>query len=324
MPRRIIVPDDFDDLREDYYEEIAYERPTNPTVLRTRIRKFLAEHDVTTSSFQNLIKVNSNSYGKFMNGTYKDKWRAMDNSTYTAADYFFWREKRLGKKRNIGGMMQAERGAFGASSAAARAPLTASNARVDPAAGMFPSSKPPSASLPMSSRVPAAAAASKPGALPDVSGIALEGTDKETWLTPAEVRREIDKMRATYKFSVAKLAAAAEYTRGTQPGQMISRFLGQGGNFGGHKMDCYDYLARFCEKMRIYEKRPKTEKRLMLEVDHVERLKKLERLGSVFMNDPRHRKPFLGIAENERVIMCPGMFFAKDHLGRTIVTSGFR
>lgn len=216
--------------------------------------------------------------------------------------------------------MQAERGAFGAS---ARAPLTASNACwSDPAAEMFPSSKPPSASLPSSSRVPAAA--SKPGALPDVSGIALEGTDKETWLTPAEVRKEIDKMRATYKFSVAKLAAAAEYTRGTQPGQMISRFLGQGGNFGGHKMDCYDYLARFCEKMRIYEKRPKTEKRLMLEVDHVERLKKLESLGSVFMNDPRRRKPFLGIAENERVIMCPGMFFAKDHLGRTIVTGGFK
>jgi len=35
---------------------------------------------------------------QFMTGKYKDQFNAMDNSTYQAAAYFFFREKKLGKK----------------------------------------------------------------------------------------------------------------------------------------------------------------------------------------------------------------------------------
>lgn len=57
----------------------------SPNQIRAAIRKYLAENTITQTEFINRIKVNSNSYGKFMNQKYKNEWSAVENGTYLSA-----------------------------------------------------------------------------------------------------------------------------------------------------------------------------------------------------------------------------------------------
>ena len=267
MPRNAVArPAGYDDLWDAYDDETRGARPTNPTTLRKKMQKFLAEFDVAVTSFQTLLGVNSNSYGKFMAGNYKDKWRAMDNGTYAAADYFFWREKKL-KSLSVGATLRARVAGAGSSAIPARSPLAST---MNQHVGGLPNG----AVIPARDSCGAAnAKANSRGKLPDVSDVEIDG---ETWLTPGEVRKEINDLNRRYKFSGAELARAAECATGTQPGASVNRFLGKGGEFGGDHMECYDPLARFCEKMRIFEKRPKSNKRQALEIDHARRMERLK------------------------------------------------
>ena len=62
--------------------------------------------------------------------------------------------------------------------------------------------------------------------LPDVSGVVLE--DFQVFLTPIEVRKEIQRVLATYKCSQSDIAKAA----GAPNGGAVSRFMAKGGEFG--------------------------------------------------------------------------------------------
>lgn len=64
-------------------------KPITPNQVRQDIRKYLDDSGSTQSKFLSDIGVNSNSYGKFMNGTYQDPWTACQNGTYEAACKFF-------------------------------------------------------------------------------------------------------------------------------------------------------------------------------------------------------------------------------------------
>lgn len=313
MPRNAIErPPGYDDLYDEYADEFEYAKPTNPTILRTKIRKFLAEFDVTTTSFQNLLGVNSNSFGKFMAGEYKNKWRSTENGTYAAADYFFWREKKL-KSRSIGATLRARLAGVGSSAVPARAPLAST---MNQHVGGLPNSE----AIPARDSCGVAnAKANSRGKLPDVSDVEIDG---ETWLTPSEVRKELADLGRRYQFSGVELARAAECATGTQPGAMVNRFLGKGGEFGGDQMECYDPLARFCEKMRIFEKRPKSNKRQALEIDHALRQERMKSLYSCIASEmwpPAAKKPFLGLNGAKKQLMFSGGRFAKDSLGRLVI-----
>ena len=270
------------------------------------MQKFLAEFDVAVTSFQTLLGVNSNSYGTFMAGNYKDKWRAMDNGTYAAADYFFWREKKL-KSLSVGATLRARVAGAGSSAIPARSPLAST---MNQHVGGLPNG----AVIPARDSCGAAnAKANSRGKLPDVSDVEIDG---ETWLTPGEVRKEINDLNRRYKFSGAELARAAECATGTQPGASVNRFLGKGGEFGGDHMECYDPLARFCEKMRIFEKRPKSNKRQALEIDHARQMERLKSMPIFARLPPSAKKPFLGLNGSNAHIMPSGMGFSVASLGR--------
>lgn len=261
------------------------------------------------TSFQALLGVNSNSFGKFMAGHYKNKWRAMDNGTYAAADYFFWREKKM-KSQSVGATLRARDAGAGSSGIPARSPLASTMNRH---VGGLPNS----AVIPARDSCGAAnAKANSRGKLPDVSDVEIDG---ETWLTPGEVRKEISDLNRRYKFSSVELARAAECATGVQPGAPVNRFLAKGGEFGGDQMDCYDPLARFCEKMRIFEKRPKSNKRQALEIDHARRQEQLKSMPLFELLPPSATKPFLGLDGTKKHLMPSGMGFAKDSLGRLVI-----
>jgi hypothetical protein len=312
MPRNrnaVARPPGYDDLLDAYDDETRGVRATNPTTLRTKIRKFLAEFDVSVTSFQALLGVNSNSFGKFMAGHYKNKWRAMENGTYAAADYFFWREKKM-KSQSVGATLRARDAGAGSSAISARSPLASTMNRH---VGGLPNS----AVIPARDSCGAAnAKANSRGKLPDVSDVEIDG---ETWLTPGEVRKEISDLNRRYKFSSVELARAAECATGVQPGAPVNRFLAKGGEFGGDQMDCYDPLARFCEKMRIFEKRPKSNKRQALEIDHARRQEQLKSTPFFALLPPSATKPFLGLDGTKKHLMPSGMGFAKDSLGRLVI-----
>ena len=100
--------------------------------------------------------------------------------------------------------------------------------------------------------------------LPDLSGVKME--NQHVYQIPEEVRMEIFEIRTKFKFSNAELAAAVGRTGGANPGQAVNRFLNATGGIG-ENMNIYTPLAHFVEKMRIYEKRPKSQKRKQLEKD---------------------------------------------------------
>lgn len=97
------------DFTADYHsfeDEFFGTKAPSPNALRGQIRRFLQNTGMKVSEFQRIIGVAAAPYGRFMNGKYKDQWRATENQTYRAAAYFMFREKKLGKL-SIGKRMQA-------------------------------------------------------------------------------------------------------------------------------------------------------------------------------------------------------------------------
>lgn len=68
-----------------------------PNSMRADIRKHLAETGKNQTKFQDDIRVSAASYGKFMNGKYKDQWSAVQNGTYHAAGVYL-AQYRIQKK----------------------------------------------------------------------------------------------------------------------------------------------------------------------------------------------------------------------------------
>ena len=264
--------DKYHDLWDDWSEGVGIKR-LSPQALRGKIRKFLETYNVAVTSFQKVIGVNAASYSKFMNGKYKDAWAATSNGTYWNAGYFFWSDEKLGQKDSIIKKLKAS----------ASAAEKAGDGAVGGAGGG------------------AGGAAGKKPPLPDVSAITLNSSD--VYLNPKEVRAEVSALKTRYKCTNAELAKAVwpEKAASTaNPAAAVGRFLSQGGEFGGEEMDFYRPCALFCEKMRVFENRPKSKKRKALEEE-------AEETG---------RAPFLGLNPNKKYLMAPGMGFKKDELGR--------
>ena len=78
--------DDYSSFRDEFE---ATPLTVTPGRLRGQIRKLLETTDIKITELQRMLGVNANSYGKFMNGKYKDPWAATQNGTYHAAAYFF-------------------------------------------------------------------------------------------------------------------------------------------------------------------------------------------------------------------------------------------
>ena len=80
-------------------------RQKPPNRVRTAIRKYCEENDVTMPKFRQLINVNSASFNKFMSGKYQNPWSATSNSTYLAASSFLALEAvraKIAKKEGNG------------------------------------------------------------------------------------------------------------------------------------------------------------------------------------------------------------------------------
>ena len=255
-------------------------KPISPGALRGKIRRFLEQYNVTSTSFQKVIGVNPGSYNTFMTGKYKDPWAATMNSTYDGAAYSFHLEKKLGKNSITAKLKLKQQGG---SASAARAAGGAAGAAPAAAGG--------------------GSAASRPK-LPDLSGVVLEDAEN-VWMTPKEVRAEISTLKRRYKFSNAELAIAAGCGGGSsQPGARVGRFLSATGEFGGETQDFYKPAAIFCEKMRVHENRPKSKKRKDLEAD---------------AGTQPGKKPFLGLNPDNSYWCMAGSVMAKDHLGRNVI-----
>jgi hypothetical protein len=71
--------------------------------------------------------------------------------------------------------------------------------------------------------------------------------------------------------------------------------------------------------MRIFEKRPKSNKRQALEIDHARRQEQLKSMPLFARLPPSAMKPFLGLDGTKKHIMPSSMGFAKDSLGRLVI-----
>lgn len=77
-------------------------KQSTPNQIRAAIRKYLTDHAITQKTFLEMIRVNSNSYGKFMNAKYyKNEWSAVENGTYFAAAEFLAKNKIQQKIRAL-------------------------------------------------------------------------------------------------------------------------------------------------------------------------------------------------------------------------------
>jgi len=177
----VVRPEGYLDFFDDFIGDPTL-KPVSPNALRGQMRKFLASSEMKVGDFQRILGVNAGSYNTFLNGKYKDQWNATGNSTYTQAAYFFYNEKKLGKKSM---------------------------------ANTLKASKPQ-------------AAASKP-ALPDVSEVELPEEEDIVYLTPGEVRKELQAVLKTYKCTQAELSLKC----GASSGNAMSRFSNAGGDWGG-------------------------------------------------------------------------------------------
>jgi hypothetical protein len=218
--------------RNDLYEEFISSPITiTPARLRTKIRKLLTSTDIKIGEFQKMLSVNANSYGKFMNGKYKDPWSATQNGTYVAAAFFFYMEERLGKQ------------ALGKTRA--RHATTSSSS--------------PRATTDAVSKTKSRTGGAKP-ALPDVRTTQLE--NGHTWLTPGEVRKGLQDLQLTFDTSVAGLARMADV-----PYQSFNNFVKAGGMWGAKDNQAYPRAAALVEKVRIQLQKPKSAKRKALEAE---------------------------------------------------------
>lgn len=85
----------------DYTPASKSGKQKSPNEIRSEIRKYLASSGSTQTKFLQEIGVNSNSYGKFMQGAYKNAWSAVENGTYWAAARFLARLKLTTQIREL-------------------------------------------------------------------------------------------------------------------------------------------------------------------------------------------------------------------------------
>jgi len=148
--------------------------------------------------------------------------------------------------------------------------------------------------------MPTTARAIQKPPLPNVSHVKI---DERVFLTPKEVRAEISALKRKFKFNNTELGRACAHHQTVQPGAPVSRFLASGGDFGGQKMDIYVPLVHFVEKMRVHENRPKSAKRVALELETAP-----------------FSSPFLGFDPKNPGIHFAGEYLTKDYLGRNDFT----
>ena len=289
----ITRPEGYDDFYDDFLDAGV---SVAPKTLRGKIRNFLETYNVTATSFQKVISVNSNSYGKFMTGHYKNQWSATSNGTYMSAAYFFYADKKLGKDSVTATLKREQATArVGLFPTSVAQPLIEPNVNTSQAIGLPSSSSKPPAAVAAPRGLPMTARAAQKPPLPNVSSIDI---DTRLFLTPKEIRAEISAIKRRYKCNNASIGRAAGES-GSQPGAAVSRFCDKGGDFGGSAMDVYAPLAHLCEKLRVYENRPKSAKRMMLEAEAGE-----------------NGRVFLGHDTSRPTIFCPGAYLEKDHVGR--------
>jgi len=200
-----------------------------------------------------------------MHGKYKDPWSATQNGTYFAAAYFFYRERKLGKHA-LGKTRAHKASASGAGAAAADT---------------------------------AASTSTKKLPLPDTAGVSTDGM---TYLTPAEVRKELRAALQKYDASVATLARAA-----SMPYQSFNNFMKASGDFGGRDNQCYHPAADLVERLRLATGKAKSKKRKALEAE-----------VDAGIVDSRSGGPKLGLDPHGKYWMPVGAPFrmTKDSLGR--------
>ena len=99
--------------------------------------------------------------------------------------------------------------------------------------------------------------ANSKNALPDLANIR---TDGKTYLTPAECRKSVLAIFKKFNLTMKKLAKMID-----EPEVMVSRFMADGGEFGGNGLVVYHTLADFCEKVRIATRTTKSRKRKAIE-----------------------------------------------------------
>ena len=293
----ITRPDGYYDFYDDFLDDGV---SVAPKALRAKIRTFLETWNVTATSFQKVIAVNSNSYGKFMTMQYKNQWSATSNGTYMSAAYFFYVDKKLGKDSITATLKRGQAVATSGITSSMAQPLVEPNSNGVQATAGLPSSSKSSVGLTPRGMPKTARPAQKPP-LPDLSSVNI---DERVFLNPKEVRAEISAIKRRYKCNNASIGRAVGEMN-SQPGAAVSRFLDKGGDFGGGQMEIYRPLAHFCEKFRVYENKPKSAKRIMLEAEAGD--------GS----------PYLGHDTSRPTIFFPGAFLAKDNLGRLHYHSGY-
>lgn len=87
---------EIDRLKEDLPEDLEATKSCN--AMRSALPKFINEHPISQTAFLGYLKVNSNSFGRFMK--LKGAWTGTQNGTYWAALRFFSVLKNA--KKNIG------------------------------------------------------------------------------------------------------------------------------------------------------------------------------------------------------------------------------
>lgn len=195
-----------------------------------------------------------------MNGKYKESWSACQNGTYIAGSFFLWREKQMGKE-SVGKTHAKAKAAGGAAGGAAGA--TAAKSAL-PTADML---------------------------------AAVELESDHVWLTPGEVRKELNIVMKNHGTTVAALARLVEKDL---TAANVRNFLKAGGEFGGQKQVAYEPLAHLAERLRILLGKPKSKKRKALEAE-------------VAAGLPR---PKLGLDPKGEYLTPPGWRMVKDALGR--------
>ena len=125
-----------------------------------------------------------------------------------------------------------------------------------------------------------------------------------TYLTPAEVRKELRAALQKYDASVATLARAA-----SMPYQSFNNFMKASGDFGGRDNQCYHPAADLVERLRLATGKAKSKKRKALEAE-----------VDAGIVDSRSGGPKLGLDPHGKYWMPVGAPFrmTKDSLGRNV------
>mmetsp|Transcript_64260 Transcript_64260/g.177803 ORF Transcript_64260/g.177803 Transcript_64260/m.177803 type:complete len:307 (+) Transcript_64260:285-1205(+) len=211
-------------------------KQVSPNSMRTKIRKFLAEKTMTQTAWLAQIHVNNNSFGRFMNGSYKNQWSACDNGTYWAAAKFFARQD-----------IQKQIDALNAPKASAgskRALGDMSNSSVD--ASSSSSSSGPSKKAKKDAAVALCAAI-----------VAVELPEKVPVFAHCD-----DIRKAINKFLIDTGVNQTQFLRSIDcAANSFGSFMKLKGKGGGAANKVYHNAYRFLEQYRILEGKPKSAKR---------------------------------------------------------------